>query len=348
MSEPHSFSRFSLFRRATLTVLACALAATAAAKPARVKLATLAPKGTSFHIALQEMAQAWKSGPDGGVTVTMFTDGTMGGESDMVRRMRLGQLHAGLITIAGLGDIEGGVSGLQNIPMAYRSLDELEYVVGKMAPGYEAKMFEKGFVVLGWFDSGWINFFSKKPLLEPADLRGEKVFVIANAPGTVNVVRELSMQPVVLEPTDILVSLQTGLITVVTAPPFYGLAGQFYQPAPHLLELNWAPLVGGLVLSRKIWDGLSPAQQELLRTTGAEACRKIRVAGREEMQESITAMQGRGLMVHRPDAALEQKWIEFFDTVQPKTRGTVVPAADYDAIMGLLAEYRASHPAATP
>lgn len=338
-------------RRTTLTLLALACTALAlpvAAKPAKVKLATLAPKGTSFHLALQEMAQAWKGGPDGGVAVSMFTDGTMGGESDMVRRMRLGQLHAGLITIAGLGDIEGGVSGLQNIPMAYRSLDELEFVVGRMAPKYEKQMFEKGFVVLGWFDSGWINFFSKKPLIEPADLRGEKVFVIANSPGTVQVVRDLDMQPVVLEPTDILVSLQTGLISVVTAPPFYGLAGQFYQPAPHLLELNWAPLVGGLVLTRKVWDDLSPAQQELLKKTGTEACQKIRQAGRTEMKESIAAMETRGLKVHKLDAALERKWIEFFDTVQPKTRGTVVPAGDYDAIMGLLAEFRASHPAPTP
>jgi TRAP-type C4-dicarboxylate transport system substrate-binding protein len=232
--------------------------------------------------------------------------------------------------------------------MAYRSLEELEYVLGKMAPGYEKEMYDKGFVVLGWFDSGWINFFSKKPLIVPDDLRGEKVFVIANAPGTVQVVRELSMQPVVLEPTDILVSLQTGLITVVTAPPFYGLAGQFYQPAPHLLPLNWSPLVGALVLTRKVWDDLSPAQQEILKSTGAEACQKIRVAARAEMLESITAMESRGMTVHKIDAALEKKWIEFFDTVQPKTRGTVVPAEDYDMIMGLLAEYRAAHPATTP
>lgn len=335
----------------TSLVLACMLSLAvsvlpASAKPTKVKLATLAPKGTSFHQILQDMAQSWKAGPDGGLAVTMFTDGTMGGESDMVRRMRLGQLHASLITTSGLGDIESGVSGLQNIPMAYRSLEEVEYVVAKMAPRYEKAMFDKGFVVLGWFDSGWINFFSKTPLIEPADLRGEKVFVIANSPGAVEVVRELSMQPVVLEPTDILVSLQTGLITVVTAPPFYGLAGQFYQPAPHFLPLNWAPLVGGLVLTRKVWDDLSPAQREMLKKSGAEACRKISLAARKERLESITAMEERGLKVHKIDAALEQKWIEFFNTVQPKTRGTVVPAEDYDMIMGLLAEFRANHPAA--
>ena len=45
------------------------------------------------------------------------------------------------------------------------------------------------------------------------------------------------------------------------------------------------------------------------------------------------------------DAALEKQWIDFFDTVQPKTRGTVVPEEDYDAIMKLLGEFRAGPPA---
>jgi TRAP-type C4-dicarboxylate transport system substrate-binding protein len=135
------------------------------------------------------------------------------------------------------------------------------------------------------------------------------------------------------------------MVTVVTAPPFYGLAGQLYQPAPHMLELNWAPLVGALVVTRKIWDDLAPAQQEVMRKTGGEACAKITVSARAEMKESIVAMESRGLTVHHLDARLEQQWIDYFDTVQPKTRGTNVPAEDYDAISALLKEYRAAHSA---
>jgi TRAP-type C4-dicarboxylate transport system substrate-binding protein len=307
----------------------------------RVKLATLAPKGTSFHLILQEMGQAWRSGPDGGAALTLFTDGTMGGESDMVRRMRLGQLQAGLLTVSGISDIDVAVTGLQNIPMAFRSLDEAAYVRERLAPTFERRIAEKGFVVLGWFDSGWVHAFSRKPLRRPVDLEGEKVFVVPGSQTTATVMRAFRMQPVILEPTDVLVSLQTGLVSVVPAPPFYALAGQFFQPAPHMLEVNWAPLVGALVVTKKSFDEASPAQQEHMRRTGAEACAKITTAAREEMRESIAAMEKRGLVVQRLSGELEQEWTAYAESLQVEFRGPVVPADTFDEILRLRAEYRA-------
>ncbi len=338
---PPTFPPHRLARFLALFVLAGCLCSAAAGRTARLKLATLAPKGTSFHLILQEMGAKWRSGPDGGAALTIFTDGTMGGEGDMVRRMRLGQLQAGLLTISGIVDIDPAPSGLQNIPMAFRSLEEATYARERLAPRYEAALEAKGFIVLGWFDSGWLHAFSRKPLVRPEDLRGEKIFVVAGAVSTAAVVRTFAMQPVILEPTDLLVSLQTGLVTVVPAPPFYALAGQFFQPAPHMLEVNWAPLVGALILSKRAWDDLSPAQQALFRSTGAEACAKITGTARREALESVAAMERRGLRVQKLEGALEREWIDFAESVQPSMRGSVVPEAEFDEIMQVVREYRA-------
>jgi TRAP-type C4-dicarboxylate transport system substrate-binding protein len=330
-----------------ITIAACAFAAAVAAeaKPARIKLATLAPKGTSFDLILREMADSWKNAPDGPVHLALYTDGSLGGEGDMVRRMRLGQLHAGLLTASGIIEINPSVAGLQNIPMAFRSLDEAAYVRNRLAPAFEAEILEKGFVVLGWCDTGWWRIFSRKPLREPDDLAGEKLLVGVGSSEMAKIVRALRMQPVELNPTDILVSLQTGLVTVVPSPPIYALNGQFFQPAPHMLELNWAPLVGGLVMSRKAWEDLSPGQQELVRTTAAGACAKITTTARREMTESIAAMQKRGLAVQALQGDLEQRWIAFFEEIQRQARGTMVPEPVYDEIMNLLRDYRASNTA---
>jgi TRAP-type C4-dicarboxylate transport system substrate-binding protein len=330
-------------RVGALAVFLLVIVSPVAAKPVRVNLATLAPTGTSFHIALQEMGQEWKKAPDGGVNLVIFPDGRMGDESDMVRKMRPanGQIQAGLLTIAGLSDIDFDVAGLQNIPMAYRSLEEAAFVRGKLAPRLEAAIAEKGFVVLGWCDSGWWRLFAKTPLLSPADLPSEKMMITKNSPGLAKLVSSLGMQPVELNPTDILVSLQTGLITVAASPPIYALQGQFFQPAPHMLELSWLPLVGGLVLKRTTWEQLSPAQQEVVRASAQGAMKKITEAGRREMVESIAAMEKRGLKVHRFTGAAEAAWLEFFAGVQRDARGTLVPEATYDEVMKLLGEYRA-------
>ena len=69
-----------------------------AAAPIKVRLATLAPKGSSYTKHIQTMGEAWRRAPGGGVLLTIYPDGTMGSEADMVRRMRLNQLQAAMVT----------------------------------------------------------------------------------------------------------------------------------------------------------------------------------------------------------------------------------------------------------
>ena len=89
--------------------------------PVKIKLGTLAPKDSSPHQSLKVMAEAWRQA---GAQLTIYTDGTLGGEADMVRRMRIGQLQAALLTAVGLSDIDDSVTALQTMPMVYRSLDD--------------------------------------------------------------------------------------------------------------------------------------------------------------------------------------------------------------------------------
>lgn len=313
------------------------------ARPARVKLATLAPKGTSFHLILQEMGQAWREAPDGGIRLTIFTDGTMGGEGDIVRRIGLGQLQAGLLTTSGLTEIDLSVGGLQNIPMAYQSYEEVEYVRGLLGPKYEKIFADKGYVILGWFDTGWVKIFSKKPLERPEDMRGGKVFIVPGSPGALEVARSIGTQPVELEPTDVLVSLQTGLVNIAPAPPIYALAAQFYEPAPYMLDVNWLPLSGAIVMSQKSWDRLTEGQREVVKTSATTAGRKLTDRARVEMQESIDAMVKRGLKVQSIDGELQETWTKFGVGLHPQIRGGVVPEEEFDEIMRLLQEYRESN-----
>lgn len=326
---------------ATMAALAWLFSA-ANAREARVKLATLAPKGTSFHLILQEMGQAWRSAPDGGVRLTIFTDGTMGGEGDVVRRIGLGQLQAGLLTTSGLTEIDDRVSGLQNIPVAYQSYAEVDYVRDRLGPKYAEVLRDKGFVVLGWFDTGWVKIFSKERIERPADMKGGKVFIVPGSPGTLEIARSIGTQPVELEPTDVLVSLQTGLVNIAPAPPIYALAAQFYQPAPYMLDVNWLPLSGAIVMSEKSWDRLTVGQQEFVRSTAADACAQLTERARAEMQESIDAMVKRGLNVQKIEGELLEEWTSFGEGLHPQIRGGVVPTEEFDEIMRLLEEYRAA------
>lgn len=314
----------------------------AAEKQVKVKLASLVPKGTSFHKQLQAMGEEWKSAPGGGVALTIHTDGVMGGEADMVRRMRIGQLQAGLITTAGLSEIDPSVAALQSIPMAYRSLEEMRYVIDKLRPELDKKLLDKGFVMLSWVDGGWVHFFTKRPVQTPAEFKTTKLFAWAGDPNMVQLMKDMGYSPVSLEPTDILTGLQTGLIDAVPSTPFYALSGQFSSSAPHMLKLNWAPLIGGIVITKKSWDAMSADTQNAVRKAAEEAGVEITKRGHVEADESIKAMTKRGLSVHDPSAEVVAEWAKLAEAVYPKMRGKVMPAETFDRVLELVKEYRAA------
>jgi TRAP-type C4-dicarboxylate transport system substrate-binding protein len=338
--------KMKLLNRSLFLIIAVAFLApfprAGAAAPAKVRLGTLAPKGSSYTKHLQVMAEQWRKAPGGGVLLTVYPDGAMGSEEDMVRRMRLGQLQAALVTTSGLSEIEPGVAGLQSMPKVYRTLEELDLIAQKMQPMLEKRMEAKGFIVLFWSDTGFVRFFSKQPVVTPDDLRKAKLFVAASRPAEADIYRFVGCHPVPLEVADILPSLQTGLIDCVCMPPSIALALQLDGITPNMLDMNWVPLVGAAVITKKTWDTIPPETQEVMRTSAREAGKLIKADGRRENIESIEAMRKRGLKVHTLSPELDAEWDQTVAKSYPKVRGTAVPADIYDEIINELKTFRAA------
>jgi TRAP-type C4-dicarboxylate transport system substrate-binding protein len=328
---------------AGLLGLAVEFAPALAQEPVKIRLGTLAPKGSTYHRALQEMGEKWRQAQGAGSTFTVFTDGTQGGEADMVRRMRVGQLNAALISVVGLMEIDRSIAALQYMPMVFHDWGEVDAVRDKLHTTFEQRLAEKGFVVLFWAEGGWVRFFSKAPELTPEDFKKTKMFVWAGDNDQVDLMKTLGYQPVPLETADILPGLQTGLITAVPSVPFFALAGQFDTVAKHMLDLKWVPATGAAVMTKKAWDQLSGPGREALRTAGEAAGVKVRERARQEDLESVTAMRGRGLVVHPVTPELEADWRRTAEAAYPKLRGTMVPADMFDQVRAIVAEYRKQH-----
>ena len=84
----------------------------------RIRLATLIPSGTSYHHSLLEMGEKWKKASNGNIALTIYPDGIMGSEDEIVRRMRVGQLQAAVLTVSGLSAIDPAVGALQKMPLS--------------------------------------------------------------------------------------------------------------------------------------------------------------------------------------------------------------------------------------
>jgi TRAP-type C4-dicarboxylate transport system substrate-binding protein len=308
----------------------------------KIRLATMVPSGTSYHHSLQEMGEKWKKASNGAVSLTIYADGVMGSEDDIVRRMRVGQLQAAVLTVSGLSDIDLSVGALQKMPLVYRSLEEAAYVRERLAPDLNRRLAEKGFVVLFWTDGGWVRLFSKEPGMVPNDFKKMKIFVTAGDVTQSELYRSAGFKPVLLEWSDVLTSLQTGMVDALPTIPLHALSNQFYISTHHMLEVNWIPLVGALIMTKKSWDALPPGQQEEMLKAAAECGQQFQANNRKENQESLESMQKRGLQVHPVTKEAEEEWRKFSESMYPEIRGRIVPADTFDKVMQLLRDYRAT------
>jgi TRAP-type transport system periplasmic protein len=311
------------------------------AKTQQLRIGSLVPKNSLYHRQLIDIADSWRTAQGAGARYVVFPDGVQGGEAEMARRMRIGQLQGALLSVVGLREIEPSIAALQAMPLLFRNWEEVDYVREKMRPAMEKKFLDKGFVVLAWGDAGWVRFFSKEAALRPDDYKRMKFFAWGSEPDQQNIMKSLGYTPVPLETTDILPAIQTGMINVVPSTPYFALATQVYNTAPHMLEINWAPIVGALVVTRKAWDGMSPEVQKVVRAASDKAGAEIRTKARQEVEEAVDAMKKRGLTVNTPNAAQMKEWNDLAESLYPRIRGTMVPAETFDEVMAHLKTFRA-------
>ena len=102
-----------------------------------IKMATLVPEGTSWATIIKEAGEKWKKISNGRVTMNIYWGSVSGDDPDVVRKMRLGTLHAGVLTSVGMAEIDKSVYAL-SVPMMYASYEEVYGVLEKMRPKLEA------------------------------------------------------------------------------------------------------------------------------------------------------------------------------------------------------------------
>jgi TRAP-type transport system periplasmic protein len=325
-------------------ILALALATPglhAAEKTIRLKLGTLAPAGTSYHKCVQAMGEKWRRVSEGAVQLIIFPGGTQGSEADMVGLMQTGNLDAAMITAEGLSQIDQAALALQVMPLAFRNLEEVDYLGEKLRPKLEARLAAKDYLVLFWADSGWVRFFSKAPVVHPDDLRKLKVFAWAGSAAEYDLWKASGFSPVSLETSGIAQGLLSGTISALPTVPIFALAAQLDTQAKHMLEINWGPLVGAAVITRKSWNRVPASARAAMLQIANETGRQIKAAGRAENDAAVAAMVKRGLIVHPLPPEAEAKWLTVVDNVKDQIRGRIVPADMFDEAQRLLKEYRA-------
>lgn len=306
-----------------------------------IKLGTAAPDGSVWHRGLQEMSATWKHETRGTVTLRIYAGSVAGDEADMVRKMRLGQLQAGSISIIGLSQIDSAFDVFM-IPMFYDSYEELFFVMDALEPVMIDRLAQRGFVFLGWGLGGWAHVFTKEPVRTVDGIRQVKMFVSAGDDIWVQYWKDSGFRPVPLAVTDIMTGLQTGLIDGLTTTPLAALMLQWYRHAPYMIDIDLAPLIGATLVTEKAWERVPAEFRGPIIESGRtlEDLLKRQIPPKDE--EAVREMAKRGLTVVPPEEAGERidAWRRLAGELAGHMRGTMVPSEVYDLAVKARTEYR--------
>ena len=305
-----------------------------------IKLGSIAPEGSPWHEILEDMGQEWSELSNGEITLRIYAGGVAGDESDMVRKMRVGQLHAATLSAGGLPDITPEFRALQ-MPMVFASYDELDYVRDRVAPELEALARDRGFTVLTWGDAGWLHFFTKSPVTSPEDLKPLPLFTWFGNSAFVDAWKIAGFRPISLAATEINAGLQSGLIDAVAVPPLIALSYQWFGQTGHMTRVNWVPLVGAIVISNDVWDGIEPELREKLLHAAQSAGLRMRGDVRALSDEAVSVMQGYGLQVHDISPEIEAEWVRAAAEGSKTLIGTLIPTEIMERVIMYRDEFRA-------
>ena len=313
--------------------LGIATAATAADKKG-LRIATVAPAGSSFHKRLQSLGAEWSRGP-GGISMNIYP-GTQGGELQIVRRMRVGQIQGAMLTSVGLGQLDRAVTALQLMPLMFKDWEDVDRVRERLRPELEKRLGDAGYVVMFWADAGWVRYFSRTPIRNVRDLKPMRVFASSGDPDSIEMMKAY-YTPVVLEPNQILLGLRNGMVDALPVPAFLANFNQVATYAPYMLDLNWAPITGALVVTEKAWKQLDPATQAWLKDSSDRAGGEMRRAARAEDELAVRAMQEKhGLKIVSLTPEAEREFRTEVARIYPRIRGTIVPETMFDMTVATL------------
>jgi TRAP-type C4-dicarboxylate transport system substrate-binding protein len=343
--SPVTRSIVSTLRALLLAAAAVFLAVGAAsAQEFTLKFATLAPDGSTWMNVMKEYDKAIRTESGGRLGFKIYPGGVQGDEKDVLRKIKLGQLHAAGITGNGMTSIAPKVRILDS-PFLFKSYDEVDHVFQQFDPEFSKAFEEGGFVNLGWAEVGFIYVFTNTPVVKPDDLKNVKMWMWEGDPIAEAAFKSLNVNPIPLTITDVLTSLQTNLINGVYTSPLAAIALQWFSRVKYMLNVPLADAAGAVVVSQKKFAELPPDLQEILTRNGKKYMKRLTELSRQENARSLETLQKNGIQLTRPAS---EALLASFDETGARAR-TLLVGKLFDAdflkrVEASVAEYRKSHP----
>ena len=304
-----------------------------------LKIATLAPEGSTWMKVMHELDEQVRAVTDGDVGLRFYAGGIQGDEPIVIRKIRTGQIHGGGLTGVGLGEIAPGLRVME-LPFLFENDAEVSAVHEQMDPVFEQMLHVAGFTLLGWADVGFVYLYSQNPIRTQEELRQQKVWLWEGDPLAQAFLQAAAVSPVPLPITDVMTSLQTGLISSVYIAPLPCIALQWFTRVKYTTDLPITHAMGAVVVSNEAWGKVPEQHRERIRALCDDYFGRLQTATRAENEKSMQVIAESGVQSVSPAPGEGEKFRQIGVQVAADLTGKLYSGEILDRVRAVLAETR--------
>jgi TRAP-type C4-dicarboxylate transport system substrate-binding protein len=302
-----------MLRSITTILLLTALALPAQAATT-LKIATIAPDGTTWMKKMRAAAAKIKKETDGRVKVRYYPGGVMGNDNSVLRKIRVGQLHGGALTGGGLTAIYKDAQ-VYTLPFQFRSLAEVDAVRARMDQDIIAGIKQNGFISYGLSEGGFAYLLSNSPVKTTDDMRKLKIWIPEGDQVNALMFKALGISPIPLPVTDVMTGLQTGLIDTIASSPIGAIALQWHTRVKHLTNVPLIYLYASLVIKEKALKRLSDADRKVVSETLQATFKELDQINRQDNEQALAALEQQGISLEQPSLEQQLAWEKHANTM---------------------------------
>ena len=277
------------------------------AQAMRFKIATLSPEGSVWMQKMREGAGELARKTDNRVTIKYYPGGVMGDDRAVLRKIRIGQLHGGAVVSGSLSKFYPD-NQIYNLPLKFRSFEEVDYVRKHLDQRIVKGLEEGGFVTFGIAEGGFAYVMSTVPIRTVREMRHQKVWIPDNDTMILETVKAFDITPFPLSIADVQAGLQTGLINTVTTPPIGALALQWHTRIKYLMYEPFLYIYGVLAVDCKAFKKISTYDQQIFREIMGRIFREIDHLNREDNIKALEVLRKQGIEFIKPSGEALEKW----------------------------------------
>ncbi len=313
--------------------------ANGAEKDLIIKMATLAPEGSSWMQTLNLLNTMVMKKTENQVQFRIYPGGVLGDEMDMLRKMKIGQIQGAALTTGGLSVLFKEIDVLQ-IPFLFQKYEEVDAVLKKMDSFFRKGFEDNGYVLLGWSEAGFIYLMSTLPIFSVTDLKKGKVWVWEESPMSKAIFDEAGVKAIPLTVPDVLVGLQTGLVNVVYAPPTGAISLQWFTKVKYLTDVPLVYLAGAIVVRKDTFKQIPQVYQSLIIEMSQQHLDQLKTITRNENREAIKVMAKHGVQIITPSKDQIDEYKRLSNQAMKKVSGQTFSQKTFDEVTSLLGSDR--------